>query len=137
MQIAIVYDSRTGTTRAAAEDMARIATDRGHTCSVAAVADADASEVNDADAVCVGSWTEGLFFILQHATKATMEFIDRLSLDGTPAVVFCTYKTSPGKMLDKMADRLETRGATVTGRFRSKGRTAPDGFADWFESLGT
>ena len=58
--------------------------------------------------MCVGSWTEGLYFILQHATKATMEFIDSLSLDGTPAAVFCTYKTSPGKMLDKMDPREAT-----------------------------
>ncbi len=136
MNIAIVYDSRTGTTQAAAEEMARLASDAGHTSSITAVADADAAQVSGADAVCIGSWTEGLFFILQHATKATMAFIDSLSLDGTPAAVFCTYKTSPGKMLDKMADRLEARGGTVTGRFRSKGRTAPDGFADWLNSLG-
>ncbi len=136
MRIAIVYDSRTGTTRAAAEDMKRMASERGHECSVTAVGTADAADVSTADAVCIGSWTEGLFFILQHATKATMEFIDRLSLNGTPAVVFCTYKTSPGKMLDKMADRLEASGGTVTGRLRSKGRSAPNGFDDWLGSLG-
>jgi len=136
MRIAIVYDSRTGTTKAAAEDMARIATEAGHECRVAAVGAADAAEVGAADAVCIGSWTEGLFFILQHATKATMAFIDRLSLDGTPAAVFCTYKTSPGKMLDKMADRLAARGGTVTGRFRSRSGTAPDGFVGWLNSLG-
>lgn len=90
--------------------------------------------VSTADAVCVGSWTEGLFFILQHATKASMEFIDSLALEGTAAAVFCTYKTSPGKMLDKMATRLEASGGTVTARLRSRGRTAPDGFVEWLEA---
>ena len=135
MRIAIVYDSRTGTTKASAEEMAQMAGDAGHDCNAVAVQAANASDVAGADAVCLGSWTEGYFFFGQHATKATMEFIDQLELASTPTAVFCTYKTSPGKMLNKMADRLETRGAKVTGRFRSRGRTAPDGFGGWLASL--
>jgi len=135
MRIAIVYDSRTGTTRAAAEEMTQMAVAAGHECAAVAVQASNPSDVAAADAVCVGSWTEGYFFFGQHATKATMEFIDQLELASTPTAVFCTYKTSPGKMLNKMADRLETRGAKVTGRFRSRGRAAPDGFGNWLESL--
>jgi flavodoxin len=135
MKLAIVYDSRTGTTKAAAEEMVEIAAAAGHDASAVAVGAASATETADADAVCVGSWTEGLFFIRQRATKATMEFIDGLDLDDTPAAVFCTYKTSPGKMLDKMADALEARGARTTGRFRSRGGKAADGFAGWLDSL--
>ncbi len=136
MNIAIVYDSRTGTTKAAAEAMAQLAVERGHQASAVAVQAASSVDVAAADAVCIGSWTEGLFFILQHATKATMEFIGGLSLDATPAAVFCTYKTSPGKMLDKMAAALEARGARVTGSYRSRGPQAPDGFAAWLDALG-
>ena len=135
MRIAIVYDSRTGTTKAAAEEMAQLAVAAGHVSAIVAVQAASPSDISAGDAVCIGSWTEGLFFIRQHATKATMEFIDSLSLDGTPAAVFCTYKTSPGKMLDKMASALEARGAQVTGRFRSRGPNAADGFAGWLGSL--
>jgi flavodoxin len=136
VRVVIVYDSRTGTTKAAAEEMAQVAVAAGHGATAVAVQAASPVDVSATDAVCVGSWTEGLFFIRQHATKATMEFIDSLSLDGTPAAVFCTYKTSPGKMLDKMATALEARGARVTGRFRSRGRQAPEGFAGWIGSLG-
>jgi flavodoxin len=135
VRIAIVYDSRTGTTKAAAEEMAQMATAAGHEASVVAVQAASPVEVSAADAVCIGSWTEGLFFILQHATKATMEFCDSLELDGTRAAVFCTYKTSPGKMLDKMAAALEARGARVTGKYRSRGRQAPEGFQGWLDAL--
>jgi len=135
VDIAIVYDSRTGTTRAAAEKMAQMATAAGHVSAAVAVQAASPGNTSAADVVCIGSWTEGLFFIRQHATKATMEFIDRLSLDRTPAAVFCTYKTSPGKMLDKMASALEARGAQVTGQFRSRGPNVADGFAGWLESL--
>ena len=135
MNIVIVYDSRGGTTKAAAEQMAEMATTAGHQAKAVAVQAASAADVNAADAVCIGSWTEGLFFILQHATKATMEFIETLDLDGTPAAVFCTYKTSPGKMLDKMATALEAKGANVTGRFRSRGPHAPEEFGGWLKSL--
>ncbi len=135
MRIAIVYDSRTGITKAAAEAMADLAREAGRDVTVSAVGESSASDVSAADAVCIGSWTEGLFFILQHATKATMEFIGSLSLQGTPAAGFCTYKTSPGKMLDKMAAALEGRGARVTAKLRARGPHVPDGFRAWLEPL--
>ncbi len=121
MRIAIVYDSRTGTTKAAAEMMAGQATGKGHQCTAVSVQDADPADVSRADAVCIGSWTEELFFILQHATRATMDFIDTLSLESKKAAVFCTYKTSPGKMLPKMAQAAKARGAAVTGEFKVRG----------------
>jgi len=135
MRVAIVYDSRTGTTKAAAEKMAELATGKGHETSVVPVQGADPAEVSRADAVCVGSWTEGLFFILQHATKATMELIDTLSLEGKPAAVFCTYKTSPGKMLPKMARAMKDRGASVTDQFKVRGPDVPEGFSSWVDDL--
>ena len=137
MKIAIVFDSSTGRTRAAAEEMAQVARAAGHECTVRSVQDADPAEVSAADALCVGSWCQGLFIVLQHATAATMDFIDSLdALGGKPAAVFCTYKTAAGGMLPKMAARLQSRGADVTGSFKSRGPFAAEGFKDWVESLG-
>ncbi len=137
MNVAIVFDSSTGRTRTAAEQMAGVVRAAGHECSVQSVQDAGPATVSAADAVCIGSWTEGLFVVLQHATKATMEFIDRLGpLDGKPAAVFCTYKLAVGGMLPKMAARLGERGANVTGQFKSRGAFAAEGFDDWVRSLG-
>jgi flavodoxin len=135
MRIAIVYDSRTGTTKAAAEQMARKAVDAGYEATAVPVHAASPSEVSTADAVCVGSWVEGLLFIRQHATEATMRFIDELEFDGTPAVVFCTYKTAVGKMLAVMAEALEARGAHVTAQLKSRGPHADPGFDAWLASL--
>ncbi len=137
MNVAIVFDSKTGTTRAAAETMAERVRAAGHHCTISSVQDADPATVSRADAICVGSWCKGLFFVLQHATKATMDFIDGLDdLDGKPAAVFCTYKTAAGGMLPKMAARLRNRGAVVTGSFKSRGPVAAEGFDHWVESLG-
>lgn len=136
MNVAIVFDSKTGTTKAAAEAMAERVRAAGHQCTVDPVQDADPAAVSSADAICVGSWCKGLFFIYQHATEETMSFIDRLDgLDGKPAAVFCTYKTAAGRMLPKMASRLESRGAAVTGSFKSRGPVVAAGFDRWVESL--
>ena len=136
MNVAIVFDSETGTIMAAAEAMAELVRAAGHHCTVSSVQDTDPATVSAADAICVGSWCKGLFFIRQHATEATMGFIDGLgSLDGKPSAVFCTYKTAVGGMLRKMAARLESRGASVTGLFKSRGPVAAEGFTDWIRGL--
>jgi flavodoxin len=136
MRIAIVFDSATGRTRAAAEEMAQAVRAAGHDCTLGSVQDSDPAEVSAADAICVGSWAHGLFVVLQHATKATMDFIGRLDrLDGKPAAVFCTYKLAVGRMLPKMATKLEGRGANVTGMFKSRGPFAAEGFGDWVRNL--
>ena len=137
MRVAIVFDSETGTTKAAAEAMAQLVRAAGHECTVGSVQDADPAAVSAADALCVGSWCKGLFVVFQHATEATIDFIDNLdALDGKPVAVFCTYKTAVGGMLSKMAARLESRGAKVTGSFKSRGPFAAAGFGDWIKSLG-
>jgi len=137
MKVAIVFDSKTGTTKAAAEEMAEVVRAAGHQCTVSSVQDADPTSVSTADAICVGSWCKGLYFVFQHATKATMDFIDNLDeLNGQPAAVFCTYKLAVGAMLPRMAARLESRGANVTGSFKSRGPFAAAGFGDWIKGLG-
>ena len=138
MKVAIVYDSSTGKTKAAAQQMGEAARAAGHECSVKSIHDADPAEVTEADAVCVGSWCKGLFVIFQGPTAATMGFIERLGhLDGKPAAVFTTYDLAVGKTLQKMATPLEARGATVTGKFKSKGPHAAGGFAAWLRTLDT
>jgi flavodoxin len=136
LKVAIVYDSSTGKTKAAAEQMGETARAAGHECTVESIHDADPAQVTAADAVCVGSWTKGLFVIRQGPTDATMSFMERLGpLEGKPAVVFTTYDLAIGKTLKKMAVPLKARGAQVTGEFKSKGPHAAAGFADWLQTL--
>lgn len=136
MRIAIVYDSSTGKTKAAAAQMGEEARAAGYECRVESIADADPAEVTAADVVCVGSWTKGLFVILQGPTAATMAFINRLgSLEGRPTAVFATYDLAIGGTLKKMAAALEAHGARVTGEFKSKGPNAAASFGEWLQKL--
>ena len=138
MKVAIVYDSSTGKTKAAAEQMGEAARAAGHECSVESIHDADPAQVTKADAICVGSWCKGLFVILQRPTEETMGFIERLGpLDGKPAAVFTTYALAVGKTLPKMAAALGARGARVTGQLKSKGPRVAEGFDSWLQTLET
>ncbi|UCD38580.1 MAG: flavodoxin domain-containing protein [Fidelibacterota bacterium] len=136
MNIAIVYASRTGTTAKAAESMGKMFEEQGHQCRVQAVADADPAEVSQADLICIGSWTKGLYFIFQHATRDTMRFIRQLGdLNRRLAVVFCTFKLATGKMLPRMAKALEANGAEVVGQFQFRGAHPDDKFISFAKSL--
>lgn len=137
MRIAIVYDSSTGKTKAAADQMGEAARAAGYECWVESITDADPVQVTAADAVCVGSWTKGLWVVLQAPTPATMSFIERLgSLEGKPVAVFTTYNLAIGGTLKKMAAALGAHGASVTGEFKSKGPNAAAGFGEWLQKLG-
>ena len=137
MKVAIVYDSSTGKTKAAAEQMGEQARAAGHECTVESIHDADPAQVTKADAVCVGSWCKGLFVILQGPTAATLSFIERLApLDGKPVAVFTTYDLAVGKTLRKMAGALGARGARVTAQLKSKGPRVAEGFDSWLQTLG-
>ena len=136
MNIAIIYDSSTGTTAKAAETMGKTFEELGHTCRVQSVAQADPANVSDADLICVGSWVKGLFIIRQHPTEGTMRFIEQLgNLEGKQTVVFCTYKTAVGSTLRQMAQALEGKGAKVVGQFKYRGPEPNSEFVSFVKSL--
>lgn len=136
MNIAIVYDSSTGTTAKGAETMGKEMEAHGHQCRVQSVAQADPADVSEADLICVGTWVKGLFIIRQHPTAGTMQFIEQLGdLSGKNAIVFCTYKLAIGSTLHQMAQALEEKGATVVGQFKYRGPEPNSKFASFARSL--
>lgn len=136
MNIAIVYDSSTGTTAKAAETMGKMLEAQGHQCQVQRIVEADPAEVSQADLICIGSWVKGLFIIRQHPTEGTMRFIEQLdNLSGKNAVVFCTYKLAIGSTMRQMAKPLEGKGADVVGQFKYRGPDPNSQFAAFAASL--
>ena len=136
MNIAIIYDSSTGTTAKAAETMGKTLEAHGHLCRVQSISLADPADVSEADLICIGSWVKGLFIIRQHPTEGTMRFIERLeNLAGKNVVVFCTYKLAIGSTLRQMAKALEGEGANVVGQFKYRGPEPNNKFASFANSL--
>lgn len=136
MNIAIVFDSSTGTTASAASTMANILEEQGHHCQVQSVFQADPDAASQADLICIGSWVKGIFVIMQHPTEETMRFIERLGdLTGKKALVFCTYKLAAGTTLKQMAQSLEKHGAQVVAQFQYRGPEPTTEFASFAASL--
>jgi flavodoxin len=136
MDIAIVYDSSTGTTAKAAKAMGKIFGEYGHQCQVLSVSDADPENIAEADLICIGTWVRGLFIIMQHPNLASMKFIDQLeNLDGKQVVIFCTYLLASGTTLSQMAKALEGKGANVVGRFKYRGPEPNKKFVSFAKSL--
>lgn len=137
MKVAIVYDSRTGTTKAAAEGMGKLLEEQGHRCTVQPLSQADPAEVSSADLICVGSWTQGLFIMMQHPTADSLRFIYSLGdLNGKKAVAFCTYKLATGSLLYDLSEALTAKGAEVVGEFRFRGGSPNAEFASFARTIG-
>ena len=135
MKVAIVYETHTGTTSAAAEKMAEAVRLAGHECTVESISNARAATVNRADAVVIGCWTKGYFIIGQHPSDGIADFVDQLSLNGKPTAVFATYKLAIGSTLRTLSGHAEAAGGKVTGMYKVKGANVPEGFEAWVQSL--
>jgi len=62
MRVLVVYESRRGRTRRAAEAVAEAARRETHDVTVRSIAEASSAEVQETDLLFVGTWVEG--FIL-------------------------------------------------------------------------
>jgi flavodoxin len=135
MKVAIVFDTRTGTTAAAAERIAEVIREAGHESTVESVTRADPKAVARADAVVLGAWTKGWFVVRQHPSDGALRFIEKLSLTGRPVAVFATYQLAVGSTVTQLARAVEASGGQVTGMYHVKGGRVPDGFEGWVSSL--
>ena len=136
MRVAIVYDTHTGTTGAAAEKMAEVVRAAGHDCTAANVTNAE-SAVQGAKAVVLGAWTQGWFIIRQHPSEPMMRWLEDASLTGRQVAVFTTYKLAIGSTLRQLSDAAEAAGGKVTGMYKVKGSNVPEGFDRWVSTLGS
>ncbi len=135
MRIAIVFDTHTGITAAAAEKVAEVLRAAGHECTTASVWNADPAAVARADAFVMGAWTKGWFVVRQHPSDGALAFLEKLSLNGRPAAVFATYKLAIGSTVTQLANAVERSGGRVTGMYKVKGPRVPEGFDGWVRSL--
>jgi flavodoxin len=136
MNIAIAYDSKTGTTAKAAEAMRKTFEEHGHQCQVQSITEADPTTVVEADLICVGTWVKGLFIIFQHPNPESFLFIHKLGeLTGKQVVVFCTYLLAAGSTLSQMVDFVESKGGKVIGQFKYRGSKPNTAFAKFVKSL--
>ena len=131
MDVLVTYESRTGTTRRAAQLVGGGLRDAGATVSVAPVSAIDLDDLARADLVVVGTWTDGLFFFGQRPGGGGK--IARV-LPGS------RVEAAEGQALGPLADRID-RLADGLGRARWGGcvRAGPGvgvGVGGWAQGLG-
>lgn len=134
MQIAVVYASRTGNTRRAAELIGAAVEERGHTVRVQSVDDLDYKTLADADLVVLGTWVSGHFIIGQKPGDAR-RLAKVPKLTGKPVAIFLTYALNPGSALGKLEKVLVREGANVVGGYAWKRSALPAGVEHFVDAV--
>ena len=131
MNVLVLYQSRSGHTRIAAEAIAQAAHDLNHIVNVNSITEVRKEVVESADVLFVGTWVQG--FVLFGVKPAGAElWVPALpSLKGKPVGIFCTYAFNPRSSLSTLGTMLNARGAMIVGQrafHRSHPREGSDSF---------
>lgn len=134
MQIAVVYASRTGNTRRAAELIGAACAERGHSVTVESVDDLDYKVLAEADLIIIGTWVSGHFVIAQKPGDARR--LARIPvLTGKDVAIFMTYAINPGPALRRMEALFTRQGARVVGGLAWKRSTLPAGVEAYVDAV--
>lgn len=118
---AIVYRSRTGTTRRLAEEIGAFLATRNVEPIVVSIADCDVRALGDVDYLFLGCWTSGLMVVLQRPDQSWIEFVHSLPPIAGPRVgLFTTYKLATGSMFAQMRKHLASRIPAIGLELKSR-----------------
>lgn len=131
MQILILYQSRSGHTRQAAEAIAGATRDLGHNVVIKSVIEVRQADVEQADLLFIGTWIQGFILFGVKPAGADLWVPALPSLAGKPVAIFCTYAFNPHRSLDRLSDLLAARGAVVVGQRAFHRRRPGDGAGDF------
>lgn len=123
MDVAVVYESKTGTTRRMALAIGDELFGRGIRCTTFPAVGVNADAIADSSVVIVGTWTDGLFAVGQRPggrrnlkrALISMAGPEGTGLAGKRCLVYCTYAVTPGRTLEKLADMVRDAGGEVVG----------------------
>jgi flavodoxin len=125
MNVLVLYQSRGGHTRDAAEGIAEATRSLNHETVIKSVIEVRAADIEHADVLFVGTWVQGFILFGVKPAGADLWVPALPSLEGKVAAVFCTYAVSPRGSLQALGAMLRARGATILGerafhRFRPR-----------------
>ena len=118
----VIYESLTGNTARAARLVAEEVAAQGVDVSVYPITDIGLKELAEADIVFVGTWVDGLV-LFGHRPGRAGRIKAMPVVDGKRVAAFMTYAIHAGKALDRFAQVLNERGATVVSRTLCAGTT--------------
>lgn len=135
MHVLVLYQSRSGHTRSAAQAISQAVRDLNHTVSVKSVIEVQKADIENADLLFVGTWVHGLILFGVRPAGAELWVPALPSLEGKPVGIFCTYAFNPRRSLRILGDMLTARGATVLGQHAFHRSHTGDGAAQFVQSV--
>lgn len=113
MNILILYQSRSGHTRAVADAIGIALNDQNHQATVKSVIEVTQADVDTTDMLFVGTWVQGFILFGVKPAGADLWIPALPSLENKPTAIFCTYAFNPRSSLDKLKHMLENKGAQI------------------------
>jgi flavorubredoxin len=115
MRAVVIYESLTGHTARAARLIGEAVAVEGVEVAIYPITDIGLKNLAEADIVFVGTWVDGLV-LFGHRPGRAGRIRSMPVIDGKRVAAFMTYAIHAGRALDRFAEVLEERGATVVGR---------------------
>jgi flavodoxin I len=106
MKAQVLFESRTGNTKRAAELIATSLAELGVEVGVSPAGSPDLEAIAAADIVFIGTWVDGLV-IAGHRPGDSRKLKRIPALWGKPVAAFMTYAIHPGNAISKLAKLLE------------------------------
>jgi flavodoxin len=123
-KVVIYYNSHKGTTKYFGEEIQEFLSHNNTDAFIYSIDDFNYDQLNNADIVLLGAWTNGLFFFLQHPEKKWVDFAKNLpALSDKKIGFFTTYKVATGSMFNRMAVTLKGKINTIDLTLKSKSYT--------------
>lgn len=116
MNTLVMYHSRSGHTKKAAEGIGRAVENLNHEVRVKSIIEVNKADVEKADMLFIGTWVHGFILFGVRPAEAELWVPSLPSLEGKKVGVFCTYAFNPRRSLQKLGDMLGERGATIVGQ---------------------
>jgi flavodoxin len=115
MKALVVYQSKEGTTKKMAEEIASELQHKNVDVKVGSIYDITHQDIDNADRLYVGCWTSGMILFNQGPDKDWMKFASNLPI-GTEkkTTLFTTYKVATGSMFKRMRRALSYRGLRIS-----------------------
>lgn len=128
MKVAVVYESRSGNTKRAAEMIAATAADLGHAVGVWPSTKANLEFLTAADLVFLGTWTDGIV-IAGHRPGDAGKLLAMPGIWGKPTAGFVTYALHAGKVVHGLGDIVKLLGGEWLGGRAFRRDKLPEGIA--------
>jgi flavodoxin len=119
--ILVSYQSKHGTTKKYAEAIAVYINAKHLNSTAISIEDCKKKDIDKADAILLGCWTNGLMILFQHPDKPWVSFAKKLpSITDKRIGLFTTYKIATGSVFRKMTNALDGKIKTVEFEIKSR-----------------